>query len=259
VQQHPGFFLSAIHDSSQERLLSAAGENIHAYKYLDDALDKTHPQLVFVCTPISDISATSCRLLRRHVDVVACKPGATSLAEYERIISIADKYHRAYTVDYTTIIAPSFARLQRRLSGHHIQSIEAIRFATTQRSTADIIDDLVVHDAAMITQLVDTTEPHFIEATRSTSTATMRFRAGETSITITADRAANRTARILRIVTDKATITYDQAAEEEVPTPVMARLDWLASCTHNPAQRQDNREVVRRVITLTDRMKLEAA
>jgi predicted dehydrogenase len=258
VQEHPDFFISAVHDPSEERLLAAAGQNIHAYKYLDEAIDKTHPELVCVCTPISEIAPTTFRVLTRYMSVMACKPGATSLAEYEQILETADKYHRSYTIDYTTLAAPSFARLRERLIGHRILSVEASRCATMQRSSADIIDDLVVHDAAMIAELVDTTEVDFVKAERSETRADIEFRAGDVRVRLVADRAANSTVRVLRIVTDKAIITYDQAAEDEEPTPVMARLDWLTSRLRGASLERDNRDVARRVLQLTDRIKEEA-
>lgn len=257
--QHPAFFLAAITDPDTERLREAAGQNIHAYRYLDEAIDKTHPELVCVCTPISSIAETSCRLLTRHINVMACKPGADSLAEYQRISSIADKHKRAYIIDYTTLAAPSYARLKDRLAGQQVTSIEATRFATQPRSTADIIDDLVVHDAAIISGLIEISEPKFSVATRTPTRAELEFTADGASIRIIADRAANRTVRSMRINTHNGTYIYDQATEQEEPTPVMARLDWLATNLRNQDAINQHRSAAESILTLTDRMKVEAA
>jgi predicted dehydrogenase len=257
--QHSGFFLAAIHDPDTARLNTAAGKNIHAYRYLEEAIEKTHPELVCVCTPISSIAETACRILTRYTHAMSCKPGAIDMAEYERITSTADKYKRAYIIDYTTLAAPSFRRLKARLAGQRITSIEAIRFATQPRSTADIIDDLIVHDAAMISELIDTTEPGFTAATRTATRADMQFTADGASVRITADRAANSTARVMRIATQAGTYTYDQVAEHGAPTPVMARLDWVAANLRDPSAIMRHREVAQRILTLTDRMKVEAA
>ena len=255
---HPGYFLTAIHDPDPVRLNAAAAQNIHAYRYLDEAIDKTHPELVCVCTPISTIADTSFRLLARHINVMSCKPGAMNMTQYKRILDTARKYHRSYTIDYTTLAALSFAELQQRLAGERITRITATRYAETQRSSDNIIDDLVVHDAAMITQLIDTTELHITRAHATTTRADFAFTTGGTEVIIRADRYADKAERTLHIETPDRVITYDQMLPERW-TPVKASLSNLHSILRGDADPRANEEVARRVLNLTDRLNLEAA
>jgi predicted dehydrogenase len=255
---HPGFFLAAIHDPDPDRLNAAAGHNIHAYKYLDEAIDKTHPELVCVCTPINAIAETSCRLLTRHTNVMSCKPGAIDTNQYERILNTARKYHRSYIIDYTTLAAPSFAELQQRLTGQRIERIIATRYAETQRSSDNIIDDLVVHDVAMITQLVTIDEPCFTKAQQTITRADFAFTTAGTEVIIRADRYAHRTERTLHIETPDGVITYDQTLPERY-TPVESSLSNLYNILRGDGDTRANEIVASHVLNLTDRMKLEAA
>ena len=256
---HPGFFLAAIHDPDAERLNAAAGQNIHAYKYYEEAIEKTHPELVCICTPIHHIKQAATLALTRYIDVMACKPGATSQAEYEHILKAADNHHRRYTIDYTTLSAPSLPRLQERLQGSRILEIEATRHALQARTEADIIDDMIVHDVAMISELVNIEEPIFTRAKRNASSAEFQFQAEGASIRIRADRAASQPERTLRIRTDAETIFYDQTAQREQPTPVQASLNKIQRIMRENQDWQANRRTATRVLNLTDRMKVEAA
>lgn len=245
--EHPDYFLEAVHDPSGEAREDARAANLHTYRTFGDALDGTSAQLVILCAPIEDQVASTLLALQRHRHVMMAKPGPRTLIEAERIYTLADARHRSVTVDYTMMKAERYEELQAEVS--EVVMFDALRVAADRRSPASIVDDLLVHDLAMLVGLDDQVTIDQVDVGEDRASVRLLNRWGARGCRLVAIRNAGLTDRQL-IVNG---IEWNQNETGESARPVWRRLSDMRDVVRGT--KPDNRDVVRTTTRLLEEIR----
>jgi len=217
--QHPEFFVAGIHDPSHTARADAQRFNLHTYRTLEDAINREAPELVCVCTPVSQIPEASAYASTRYAHVMAAKPGATTPLLARRMMRAAAAKQRALVVDYTLTAAPKWHRVRELVPTlGDIKRIDCVRTTTMNRSSVDVLDDLAVHDLSLIVDAVDDAEWRVMVARGNRLRRELTLRAGECSAFVTVMRHAGGVERAFRVVGSQGALTWDQARDTLICT-----------------------------------------
>jgi len=235
--KHPDYFLEAVHDPTSDARNDARAANLHTYRTFSDALDDTNAQLVILAAPIEQQVESAILALQRYRDVMMAKPGPRTMIEAERLYRMADVKHRHLVVDYTMMMADAYQDLQRTTDG--VYMFDAVRRAQGRRSSASIVDDLVVHDVAMLVGFDSTVRVASASVTDDSAEIILTNRAGVNAHRISAERDASVSER--RIIVNGE--EWDQLDAVRGPGPVWNRLSNMRDVVRGAAP--DNRVIVR--------------
>lgn len=264
--KHPHYFVCGIHDPSLAARERARVEaNLHTYKTLEDAINWESPELVCVCTPIADTPGASAYSATRYAHVLAAKPGATTRATAERMVHAADAKGVALVVDYTLTAAPKWHHIKQLVPMlGDLRRIDAVRTTPEGRSTADVLDDLAVHDLSLLVDLDEAIDWRITSSFGDASERSIRMEHGDVEALVTAERRSSELEREFRIIGTKGALTWNQLTDTVVCTadggtvmlgadsvdPVTARLWFLSSVI--AGERPDNRRVFLDVTRLVE-------
>lgn len=227
---HDRFFVAGIVDPDLRAREDAMRRNLYTFKTLTDALDQARAQLVIIAAPIGEMMPLAFQSLQRHAHVMLAKPGPRSMRDARRLYELASARGLVICVDYTMLSSFRFAELRQTYSD--ATEIRCVRDSDGTRSDAHIIDDMMIHDLALVSELnpdaswfvmsVETTDEHAARITLQSDD--MRL------ATITADRhdgtMKRRTMRVAKA--HELPVLWDQINDEEPYAPLEARLDSLA-------------------------------
>jgi predicted dehydrogenase len=236
ILAHPDFFLEAVHDPSSEARHDARLANLHTYRTFADALDGTNASVVILATPIEYQVDAAIMAIQRYRHVMMAKPGPRTLIDAERLYNAADAKGRSVVVDYTMMMADGYQDIQRTTS--KVYAADAIRRAEGRRSTANIIDDLAVHDVAMLVGLDAEMRVRTANVSEDSASIILENVHGVPSIRILSEYNAEETERTL-IVNG---VEWNQLRKGYGPGPVWERLSSLKRVVRG--EQSDNRLVV---------------
>jgi len=154
ARQHDDYFVCGVvdPDSAKRRIASKMG--FESYADLEVAIDQEKPELVIVATPISEAAQASVTSSTRYAHVMVAKPGATTRADADRMIRVADAKDRRLILDYTLLVSPKWQIVCDSLrSLGRVEHVSAMRSTRRDRSTASVLSDLSVHDLALLVSL----------------------------------------------------------------------------------------------------------
>jgi predicted dehydrogenase len=153
---HPGTVqLSALVDPNPERRAHAAAlYNIPAFASLDDllaaglALDAAS-----VCVPTLHHAAVAEQLLRAGLDVLIEKPFASTLAEADRILSLAASASRIVAVGHLERFNPAVTAAATRITRPMFFEAHRLSIFTPRSLDVDVVLDLMIHDLDIVLAL----------------------------------------------------------------------------------------------------------
>ena len=271
---HPTYFLAGVQDPEASAVLDARAKNLHAFSSLEDAMQATHPQLVVIAAPIGRMEVPATRALQGYAHVMMAKPGVDSLDAYDRLVRLAEYVQRRVCIDYTMLAASSWATIlneQHKLGG--ITKFHSVRSAVGNRTGAPLVDDMLVHDLAMLVDL-NPDRKWLVDSASVTSTrVSARLVCESATALLEADTESKEPMRSLYLGGAGAWLVWDQLEDviessdasimatwyedEKIPcSPVQRRLNGLVNVVNQRCD--DNRVVARRVIELRDDI-MEAA
>jgi predicted dehydrogenase len=245
--EHPDFFLEAVHDPASDARRDARCANLHTYHTFSDALDHTNAQLVIFASPIGSQVDSAILALNRYRDVMMAKPGPRTINEAQRVYQAADARRRHVVVDYTMMMAERYRELQEITSS--VWMFDAVRRAEGRRSSESIIDDLVVHDVAMLVGLDPMVRVYSAEVTEDSARIEMVNHAGVIACTITAEYNADNAERRIVVNGEK----WNQLRKERGRGPVWERLTSMRNVVRG--WESDNRSVVRETTRVLEEIK----
>lgn len=271
---HPTYFLAGVQDTDASVVLEARAKNLHAYSSLEDAMQATHPQLVVIAAPIGRMEMPATRALQAYAHVMMAKPGVVSIDSYDRLTRLAEYVQRTVCIDYTMLAASSWATIlneQHKLG--RVTKFHSVRSAVGNRTGAPILDDMLVHDLAMLADL-DPDREWLIDSASMTSTrVSARFVSGDAVALLEADTESEKPQRSVYLGGSGAWLVWDQLQDviessdasimqswyedEKIPcTPVQRRLNMMVNVVNQRCD--DNRIVARKVLALREQI-VEAA
>lgn len=224
---HPSFFVCGVCDPDPIRLRDAKALNLETYTSIEDALDESNPRLVVIATPIPTMMDIAHAAITRHASVMIAKPGPRSIDAADQLITAAGLRGVLVCVDYTMTMSPTFAAIRKRVGTANM--INAIRVGHPHRSKNHIFDDLAIHDLSLIQAYDPTREWIVTDAAATDEAGFISLRADEATATIITRRVETITPRReFSVYGDHRSSVWDQL-ESESPTPVEARLEYLAN------------------------------
>jgi predicted dehydrogenase len=245
--KHPDFFLRAVHDPTIEARRDARSANLHTYRTLSDALDDTNAQLVIIAAPIDQQVESAILALQRHRDVMMAKPGPRTMIEVERLYRMADVKHRHLVVDYTMMMSDAYLHLQANAGD--VYMFDAVRRAQGRRSSASIIDDLIVHDVAMLVGLDPTVSVASAIVTEDSAEIILTSSASGNDYRIVAEYDAEVSERRMIVNGEQ----WDQLQDRLEPGPVWRRLSSMRDVVRGRVS--DNRVIVQQTTRILEEIR----
>lgn len=245
--EHPAYFVAGVQDPDADARRLARKKNIYTYSTLDDALDHARAQLVIIAAPIGDQMNAGFAALQRYSHVMMAKPGPATSEECVRLYAAADRRNRTVTVDYTMMMAPEYRMLQEETSA--VYMFDAFRRASGRRSSESIVEDLVVHDVAMLVGLDRSVSVDEAEVSDDSARIVFRNRIGVRSSMIVAEYNADKIERRLIVNGNE----WDQLRQTMDRGPVWHRLDEMLLVMSG--QMEDNRAIVRETTRVLDEIR----
>jgi predicted dehydrogenase len=245
--EHPDFFLEAVHDPASDARQDARAANLHTYRTFSDALDDTNAQLVILASPIESQVDAAILALQRYRDVMMAKPGPRTMIECKRLYAAAEARRRHLVVDYTMMMADGYRDLQD--VADRVWMFDAIRRAKGRRSSASIIDDLVVHDVAMLVGLDPSVSVYSADVAEDSARIVLTNHAGVNACTIIAEYNAEKPERRMIVNGEE----WNQLRKDHGPGPVWQRLSYMRGVLRGTES--DNESVVRETTRVLEEIK----
>lgn len=246
---HPDYFVMGVHDSSSERLAVARAANLYTFRTLTDGIDATTPDLVVIASPIGTIVPAALTSLNRHAHVMMAKPGATNSLDVDRIANTATRRRRFAFTDYTMMMSAEYHDL-RQLAITGFDKVECVRNSVGSRSSGTIVEDMLVHDLAMICGF----DREWFIASYNVSHSHVRVTLtdGRATAILSADRHAREPQRVMRLTSGDTVIEWDQMGPSMGMEPVAQRLTQVAWNIRNHGS--DNRRLAAQVSALMEEL-----
>lgn len=212
---HSDFFVSGIYDPDADAASVARAKNLETYRTLEDALSGARPRLVVVATPIREAAFVITTSLVRYMHVLAAKPAALTLRDAEAMSRLAEVRGVSLTVDYTLLGAEKYRSIKHQLGDlGAIKAISTTRTTRTDRSSQPVLDDLLVHDLALLADLDATLVWRVTRAYAAADHATIDLRASSGAYArLEARRTDTEAKRELRVECERGAIKWDQTRD----------------------------------------------
>lgn len=225
---HDHYFVSGIYDPNPAVLGLARSQNLYTFRTLEDALDATSPDLVYVAAPIGMMVESAMISLQRHCHVILAKPGPTTMREAERLASAARGKNRLCLVDYTMTRDSEFDRLCRIARDAKYVQVVAERTAVSSRSDAPVVQDLLVHDLAMMFALDMRREWRLVASRVSHDTAILAFESDDAEAHLSASSNGDEARRVFTVTTPDESARWDQLASSSGAGPFWDQLNRVS-------------------------------
>ncbi len=156
IAANPNFELIALCDSSPARLQRFSGtySGARPFESVETLLKVASPDLVVVATPVATHHHISLAALRAGCHILVEKPLASSVAEAEEIVRVADETGRRAFVDHTFLFTGAVAEIAKlRQAGAlgEVLSVDSVRIALGLfQPDVDVIWDLAPHDLSIL-------------------------------------------------------------------------------------------------------------
>lgn len=188
----------------------------------EDAIFDDYRQLAGLGVQCASVSADTAAhyeiaatLLTQGVDVLVEKPMATSVAQAEEMIALAESNKRILQVGHLERFNPAFRAMERLLSEPKFFEVRRISTFAGRGHDVDVVLDLMIHDIDIIAHLVGRPLER-VEAigvpviTKSVDIANARLTfAGGAVANVTASRVSFKSERTMRIFQPNVYISLD--------------------------------------------------
>jgi predicted dehydrogenase len=111
-------------------------------------------QAVSVAVPTTQHFAVVQECLNQHIDVLAEKPLATTVAEAEALVALAREKGKILQVGHLERFNPAMEELTRRVHDPRFIEIHRLAFFKERGIDVDVVRDLMIHDLDLVLSLV---------------------------------------------------------------------------------------------------------
>ena len=111
-------------------------------------------QAVSVAVPTTQHFAVVQECLNHHIDVLAEKPLATTVAEAEALVALAREKGKILQVGHLERFNPAMEELTRRVHDPRFIEIHRLAFFKERGIDVDVVRDLMIHDLDLVLSLV---------------------------------------------------------------------------------------------------------
>jgi len=271
-----------VHDIDRSRAEEVARE--HGLSVLPDLEAVTREaEAVVVATPTASHAKVASFLLERGRDVLIEKPMTATVAEADRLLSIARAGGRVIQVGHVERYNPAVEAAFRLLSQPQFVEVHRLGAFTGRSTDVDVVRDLMIHDLQMVLELVGRPPKEIRAAGLAVLTdrldianARIEFEGGCIA-SLTASRVSLEKTRKFRVfapslyvsidmLTRSATafrLSTERGAPEVVPVvlpveqeePLRRELEDFARCVRERARPRVPGEAGRDALALADRVR----
>lgn len=218
----PDTHLAAVVDPNPAvREEASAKYSIPAFSTVDDLLAANlQLHVASVCVPTTHHATVATQLLAAGLDVLIEKPIASSLAEADSIITVAQKHNRIAAVGHLERFNPAVTATVERLTQPMFFEAHRLSIFTPRSLDVDVVLDLMIHDLDIVLTLANSNVRE-VRATgipvlsRKTDIANVRveFTSGAVA-NFTASRVSTEQVRKLRLFQPHQYLSLDFARQE---------------------------------------------
>ena len=133
----------------------AAQNNTRAFPAVRELLDGTEVHAASVAVPTVHHLATGRELLTNGVDVLIEKPIATTLAEADELIQLAQKNNRVAQVGHLERFNPGVRAAVPMVNQPMFFEVHRLSIFTPRALDVDVVLDLMIHDLDIVLSFVD--------------------------------------------------------------------------------------------------------
>ncbi len=145
--------LVGVVDPDNKRLQQVASElGVPGYRHVHEVLNHVDAVSIAVPTPAHHEIAKACLLAGKHVLVE--KPLASTVAEAQEIVTLANRKQVVLQVGYLERFNPAFAACQPRIKNPHFIETLRIHSFLERGSDVDVVLDLMSHDIDLVLSVV---------------------------------------------------------------------------------------------------------
>ena len=149
----PGADFIGVYDKNPERAAQIAAEfQTQALASLEELRGRA--DAVSVAVPTVEHSAVGCRLMEMGLDVLVEKPMATSLAEADALLEVAEKFSRILQVGHVERFNPAVLAVEPILNHPLFFEVHRLGVFTARSLDVDVIYDVMIHDLDILLTLV---------------------------------------------------------------------------------------------------------
>jgi predicted dehydrogenase len=153
---HPGEveLAALIEPDPARRSDLAAFYNIPAFASLDEAFNsQTRFDAASICVPTIHHAAIAEQLLNAGIDVLIEKPFAASLAEADRVLSVAERNRRIVQIGHLERFNPAVTAAAQRITRPMFFEAHRLSIFTPRSLDVDVVLDLMIHDLDIVLSL----------------------------------------------------------------------------------------------------------
>jgi len=220
---HPGLVQLAalVEPHAQRRDDLAAQFGIPGYATLDDLLASAPPlDAASICVPTVHHAAAAEQLLAAGVDVLIEKPFAATLAEADRVLSLARERSRILAVGHLERFNPAVTATLAALNRPMFFEAHRLSIFTPRSLDVDVVLDLMIHDLDIVLSLVGSPVKEIRAVglpviSRKTDIANVRLEFASGCVAnFTASRVSTEQVRKLRLFQPHQYLSLDFARQE---------------------------------------------
>lgn len=148
--------LAAVVDSDLSRAESIAREyNAHAYATIDQLLQNEKIQAASVAVPTIHHLEVATKLMEAGIDVLIEKPLATSLAEADQLVALAQRLGRIGQVGHLERFNPAVRATMPLITHPMFFEVHRLSVFTPRSLDVDVVLDLMIHDLDVVLAFVN--------------------------------------------------------------------------------------------------------
>jgi len=149
--------LAAVVDNDPTRREEAAARyNIPAFETIDDMFAwPVDFDAASVCVPTIHHATVAAQLLRNNIDVLIEKPFASTLAEADKILDLANKLNRIVAIGHLERFNPAVTAVTSRLNNPMFFEAHRLSIFTPRSLDVDVVLDLMIHDLDIVLSLTN--------------------------------------------------------------------------------------------------------
>ncbi len=152
----PVSLVAVVDRSAEVRAGAAETYGIPAFATLEALLaSEVKFDAASVCVPTIHHTAAARLLLMAGVDVLVEKPFATTLAEADELIELAEQHGRLIQVGHLERFNPAVAAARAHLNRPMFFEAHRLSIFTARSLDVDVVLDLMIHDLDIVLSLVD--------------------------------------------------------------------------------------------------------
>ncbi|HET8666460.1 MAG TPA: Gfo/Idh/MocA family oxidoreductase [Terriglobales bacterium] len=156
LQQQGEAELVALVDADSARANAIASQfGARAFASVKDMLREARPQAASVAVPTVHHLAVARELMEAGVDVLIEKPVATSLAEADELIRVAQQGHRVAQVGHLERFNPAVRATVPIITKPMFFEIHRLSVFTPRALDVDVVLDLMIHDIDIVLSFVN--------------------------------------------------------------------------------------------------------